>query len=818
MPHLAPFDGKVFGRYQILEILGQGGIGTVYRAFDPVISREIALKVIPLHGDAGTTARMLREVKVVGNLSHPNIVRLFDAGVNEDQFFLVQELLLGWSLDALVKSQEGPLPARSVVEILIQVAEALSSAHANGIVHRDVKPSNVIVSQEGLVKLLDFGIARLMDHEEGTLLTQTGFFLGTIAYSAPEQFMGTDIDHRADIFSFGALGYELLTGNRLFAGSSMLEVLGKMVREKSSAFTELDVSAPASVVTLLSHCVERSPDDRPQQMNEVIQVLKQAISGLGDAEDLKSWLAHQPISRGERTTTITPSVEATVELAATAQRPLYLAPSLGVDSTISEAAASVPAFPHRIRRFTLHELIAPGRSGSLYKAYDPVRGGLVGLKVVPIADERAGERLLRGGRIWLGLTHPNLLRVLEIHPAETSAPAVIVTEFVDGVDLASLMRERSLTLEAKLEIAVQVAEALSYLHGQGFIHREVKPRNVLVSRGPHALLLDSGIARSANPDLEALTRVGTVVGDLRYMAPEQVLGMAEVRSDIFSLGALIYELLVGEQPMLDDRTELFARLHADRGLPQRLTEVVEKCLAERPGERYGSANDVAESLRGLMAGAAPRVRRQRQVVALHGIRTYARWQRAFAEVADEASWNCRSDRWNFGYFSIFRFLQPWSRSGKVEWFRRTYREEFSLGVDTGAELPSIVAHSFGTYILGNALLRYPYLRFNKVILCGSILPTDFPWATLLDTGQVQSVRNEYGASDFWTGLVEHFVAGTGASGRGGFEIRHRRLEQERFDFTHSEYFERSHMEGRWIPFLSRTEAFVAPRERSRPVE
>lgn len=110
-------------------------------------------------------------------------------------------------------------------------------------------------------------------------------------------------------------------------------------------------------------------------------------------------------------------------------------------------------------------------------------------------------------------------------------------------------------------------------------------------------------------------------------------------------------------------------------------------------------------------------------------------------------------------------------------------------------------------------MRYPYLRFNKVILCGSILPVDFPWTTLLDSGQVQALRNEYGARDFWTGRVGHFIPGTGASGHDGFNLVHSRLEQERFEFSHSEYFERSHMEGRWMPFLSRAVPYVAPRER-----
>jgi serine/threonine-protein kinase len=163
------------------------------------------------------------------------------------------------------------------------------------------------------------------------------------------------------------------------------------------------------------------------------------------------------------------------------------------------------------------------------------------------------------------------------------------------------------------------------------------------------------------------------------------------------------------------------------------------------------------------------------------------------------------DRWNFGYFSILRFLLPLARSAKVKWFRRIYREETQdrdVPLADG-QYPSIVAHSFGTYILGNALLKYDWLTFNKVILCGSILPQDFPWDKLIERGQVQAVRNEYGMKDIWTGLVRWFVAGTGPSGRRGFKCSHKRVEQEEFVYDHSEYFDKGHMEAKWLPFLNR---------------
>ena len=202
----------------------------------------------------------------------------------------------------------------------------------------------------------------------------------------------------------------------------------------------------------------------------------------------------------------------------------------------------------------------------------------------------------------------------------------------------------------------------------------------------------------------------------------------------------------------------------------------------------------------------------RVVFGLHGIRTHAAWARLLYEVGAEAAWQVRMDRWNFGYFSLFQFLSPWARRAKIQWFRRAYSEEMENRKVLLAEgkLPSIVAHSFGTYILGNALLKYDWLRFNKVILCGSILPHDFPWDKLIERGQVQAVRNEYGVKDVWTGVVRWFVARTGPSGRKGFLCRHERFEQEEFNYEHSEYFDRGHMGAKWLPFLNRSLPPIPP--------
>jgi hypothetical protein len=202
----------------------------------------------------------------------------------------------------------------------------------------------------------------------------------------------------------------------------------------------------------------------------------------------------------------------------------------------------------------------------------------------------------------------------------------------------------------------------------------------------------------------------------------------------------------------------------------------------------------------------------RVVFPMHGIMTRAEWQRAFTQVAANAGWRVRLNEWNFGRYSLAQFLWPFSKGGKLRWFSQTYSREVNdrrLGLDDDTRLPSIVAHSFGTYIVGYSMLRWSFLRFDKIILCGSILPVDFPWDLLIQRGQVRAIRNEIGAKDIWVRIVRYMVSHTGRSGADGFSRKHPRLEQPRFDFyEHSEFFSEGHMEEYWLPFLERVDSVL----------
>jgi serine/threonine-protein kinase len=191
----------------------------------------------------------------------------------------------------------------------------------------------------------------------------------------------------------------------------------------------------------------------------------------------------------------------------------------------------------RVGRFTLHEIIAPGRSGPLYKAYDPVRGSLIGLKLVTDQGPDVRRRLLRAGRLWLDLRHPNLATVFEVQPDYHEYVGVIASELVEGEPLSALRDHPQLALEQTVAIGAQLCDALGYMHDRGIIHREVRPHNVLVTvPGCRVKLLDSGIARHANPEIDAFTRTGMLVGDLTYASPELAMGRANQRADLYAVG------------------------------------------------------------------------------------------------------------------------------------------------------------------------------------------------------------------------------------------------------------------------------------------
>jgi eukaryotic-like serine/threonine-protein kinase len=282
---MAIAPGERLGQYEIVAPLGSGGMGEVYRARDPRLGREVAVKVLPpaVREDAERLRRFEQEARAAGGLNHPNVLAVFDVGEHEGAPYLVTELLAGATVRERLAA--GRVPPRKALEWAAQVARGLGAAHAKGIVHRDLKPENLFVTKDGRVKILDFGLAKALGGEvsatESTLAeTEPGAVLGTAGYMAPEQVRGKPADARADIFAFGAVLYELLAGTRAFEGDSAVERGHAILTKDPPPLAESGVAVPVAVERVIQRCLEKAPDDRFQSARD----LGFALEALSDTE------------------------------------------------------------------------------------------------------------------------------------------------------------------------------------------------------------------------------------------------------------------------------------------------------------------------------------------------------------------------------------------------------------------------------------------------------------------------------------------------------------------------------------------------------
>ncbi|MFN0100576.1 MAG: protein kinase domain-containing protein, partial [Bryobacteraceae bacterium] len=278
--------------YEVLEELGRGGMGAVYKARDIVLDRVLAIKI--LHPDLANPTRerrFIQEAKAASSLNHPGIVTIYEIFHAGNAPCIAMEYVTGETLEKHL--EQGPMPLRRGLSCAIEIADALAKAHDAGIVHRDVKPSNIMITTTGLVKILDFGLAKLMEISEesgaGERLTQDGRILGTPPYLSPEQAQAEKADARSDIFSLGAVMYEMFSGKRPFERASNVDMLAAVVRDHPKKIRTLADGLPASLEKVIANCLEKKPDRRPQRMAEV----KEALEAIRHSDTLSTLLATQ---------------------------------------------------------------------------------------------------------------------------------------------------------------------------------------------------------------------------------------------------------------------------------------------------------------------------------------------------------------------------------------------------------------------------------------------------------------------------------------------------------------------------------------------
>ena len=271
---------KNFGRYEVKQLLGQGAMGLVYLAEDPVIGREVAVKVIevpPGQNGPGLQARFEREFRSAGTLSHPNIVTIHDVGTEGARTFIAMEYVRGESLEAMAASKR-LLSLETVADLLDQICSGLDYAHERGIVHRDIKPANIIFTPDGRPKITDFGVAKVLD--SGTVaMTQEGAAIGTPSYMAPEQAKGHPVKGTADQFSVAVIVYRLLTGECPFMGESWSTIMYKVVHEDPIALNVLNRTVPAGVNAAVMKALGKDPAQRFPTCSAFAAAVRSALAG-----------------------------------------------------------------------------------------------------------------------------------------------------------------------------------------------------------------------------------------------------------------------------------------------------------------------------------------------------------------------------------------------------------------------------------------------------------------------------------------------------------------------------------------------------------
>ncbi|MCA8922492.1 MAG: serine/threonine protein kinase, partial [Planctomycetes bacterium] len=628
--------GTKLGNYKIERLLGEGGMGAVYRARDTTLDRDVAVKVIrkELAEDPAFVERFHREAKVAARFQHPNSIAIYhyEDGSNADRLYMVYEFVKGRELRSMIDA--GPLSPSFCAKVAIQALSALEAAHRAGIVHRDLKPQNVMVAgdeQNPEIKILDFGIAKLKDHPS---LTQAGQVMGTLAFMSPEQTMGQEVDARSDIYSLGVLLFMCLTGRLPFHGKTAGELMDHHRKSQPPSLASIHTGVPAAFEPIVARALEKRPEDRYQtarEFRQAIEAIPQQALAFAQAAtvNLENSLDED---RGR------PDPEATAATAAGASDGNATAFHDTAGELAKQKTASLGGYAEGDTgeffsglvgrtvsgKYLIESKLGQGGMGAVFKALHQDLKRHVALKIVhPAVADRAdvAERFQREARAAMGFIHPNAIPTRDF--GRTEAGLLYMTQdFSPGQDLDKLLKAHGrLPVARALGIVRQVLLALVEAHKKSIVHRDLKPANILLEDGDLVRVTDFGIAKileeEPNEKGTASELTGNqVIGTPFYMAPEQARGQQiDLRTDIYAMGCVLYELLTASRPFSGDsaldvlmkqahkEVEPPSRRAPDAGIPPEVERIVLTAMAKAREERFQDASEFIAAIDAALSGA-----------------------------------------------------------------------------------------------------------------------------------------------------------------------------------------------------------------------
>ena len=562
---------RIDDRYEIIDALGSGGMGAVYRARRIRLGDEVAIKVMHATANAPPESRdrFLRESRACAQLHHPNIVGLLDFGFDStNQPYMVMELLSGPSLKEEIDLEAPMTPAR-VVSILASVASALQLAHDRGITHRDLKPANIVAhryeSGERVYKVIDFGLAAIQAASDETRLTNPAFFLGTLAYAAPEQMRGEDVTAATDVYALGVIAYEMLTGGRPFDTNNQ--------------------------ATLVAQTLTEAPANAADRRNGLSPAIGEAVMKALSKNAKDRW----------------PSV---------ADFHDALAAALGN----SPAPAASPGDAGLLSRYELGGMVSRGRLGSVvYQGTHRALGIPVAIRVLKRNEQPHWDavrtRFLLEARTQQ-VSHPGLLQVRDY--GEDDRRVFLVTDLIDGPSLRQAMAEAGpMPWERVRGLITQALDAASALHAKGGLICGVNPHMIRIARSSERpeerlderIVMSSAGIRSVQDVLstmreQELRGQEASTDELPYVAPEVLMGGApNGAADVFTIGVLAYEMLTGSVPYkAASLPELIGQMLQTSPvppageMPDSARGAILKAIDRMPANRFESADAFARAL------------------------------------------------------------------------------------------------------------------------------------------------------------------------------------------------------------------------------
>ena len=562
-----PLIGRQLANFRVERLIGRGGMAAVYYGQDVRLRRPVAIKVIDARfRDNPTYAeRFVREAQTIATWRNDHVVHIHYAGDEGGLYYFVMEYIEGTDLGkylARCAARHERVPHKEVIRIGRAIADALDYAHQRGVIHRDVKPANVLLSDDNRIVLTDFGLA--MDVQQGSF----GEVFGSSLYVAPEQARrSADAVAQSDQYALGVILYQMLTNVLPF-----------------------DDPSPASVA--LQHLTRTPPP--PRQINPALNAETEAV--------LLKVLSKAPADRYARCRDLIDALEQSLGLA-TAN--LKTVPS---KSTLL-GAGDETLLGMQLDEYRLEALLGSGGMARVYRARDTQLNRLAAIKVIDVpfrADADYEARFRREAQAIAQLDHPNIVRLYRY--GEVSGVLYMAMQYVEGRDLETILEENlkqgtRLPSERIKRVVTDVCAALDYAHAKGVIHRDVKPANILIDSTGRAILTDFGLALLVDTG----TR-GEIFGSPFYIAPEQAISSANVtrQSDLYSMGVIVYEMFTGRPPFMADNPLDIALLHMTETprLPSQLNSqitpqldaVILKALAKEPNERYQTGAELVNAL------------------------------------------------------------------------------------------------------------------------------------------------------------------------------------------------------------------------------